>query len=748
MKKQNLWLIASLFAGAMLTTACSNSGETDPNPPYVNPSGGISDGTAVKPANMRMSALSGFVYDNNGNPLQNVQVISGSEYVISGRDGGFVLDNVNSVNGRTVVKFVCSGYNEITRSMPTVSGDVWEVTMTPTWGAKVASSYESPSTGVSLNASGMKVEMEPNGFKFADGEALGMYDYVSTQVVYLSPDDKDFATTMPGGDLAAVRTDNSEVQLVSYGMVNVNLTSNGKKVQPADGKPATLTFPVPEKFKNGTLPESIPLWSFNEQTGLWEEEGVATYDSQENVYKGQVTHFSWVNLDYPEARATLKVNVKDQAGNVIPNQVVDIDGQRSYTTNKDGVAEGFVPINTDFYVTVRSRDYSNYSPEVKINVEKLTSAGATKTIDIVLPTMVHISGKVVNSGKGNNLSSLWIDYNGKATKAVHTDADGQFIINAPFDYTGAAELVLLASDGSVQKFDITLDGKDHAYTLSIKTDTATGGKITYTPTGGTPQNILINPIYSSDFEGVEIVDNVLSCSTNGVSLKIENYSENKTSYNNAYVNIYTGNSSIMNDAANAIVKKNEYNNYTINISGDAKTQRWKDNSPVYETVGSISGEFSAPLLGKGKTFKPVTKKESFFPSFTPWIDGKNATIGLQITECPFYGTGVLLWYFDINLNYNDYLAFKELAKKALGEPVLSSDSGPDEQGYQDMCVSYFYKDGKYIMVSYCPWREGDGDNFESMSLWCLRENHAARIQVHALEGLKASPEELMMVHGK
>ena len=31
----------------------------------------------------------------------------------------------------------------------------------------------------------------------------------------------------------------------------------------------------------------------------------------------------------------------------------------------------------------------------------------------------------------------------------------------------------------------TLDGKDHAYTLNIKTDKATGGVITYTPTGGT-----------------------------------------------------------------------------------------------------------------------------------------------------------------------------------------------------------------------------------------------------------------------
>ena len=746
MKKLNFWLLASLFAGTVLTTACSSSDAPDPTPPSPN-GNGLSDGTAVKPGSMKMSALSGFVYSPTGVPLQNVRITSGGESCITGQDGGFVLEKVNSVNGRTVVNFSCDGYFDLVRSMPTKAGDVWEVTMSTTWGdGKIGSVNSKPTQDISVTAGGMTVELQANGLKYAEtGEPVNSSDWVYAQVLYLSPDEKDFATMMPGGDLAAVRTDKSEVQLVSYGMVNVNLTANGVKVQPIDGKPATVTFPVPEKFKNDT-PAEIPLWSFNEETGLWEEEGVAKYDSQQNVYKGQVKHFSWCNLDYPEKRATLKVNLKDEAGNPIPNQLVDIDGQRAHTTDVNGVVECFVPINTDFYVTVNSRDYSNYSPEVKVNVEKLTTAGATKTVDIVLPTMVHISGKVVNSGKGNNLSSLWIEYNNKSTKAVHTDAEGQFILNAPFDYKGAAKLVLLASDGSLQKFDITLDGKDHAYTVSIKTDKATGGIITYTPTGGAAKRVVIEPMFASDFMGVEVVDDILGISGNSLSMHIENFSDNKTTYNNASIHIYTGEETIMNNATNATVTKNEYNNYTFKVSGTAQKETWNNGNVTYTNVGTFQGEFSAPLLGKGKTFRPVTKKESFFPSFTPWIDGKNATIGLQITECPLYGTGVLIWFFDNDLNYNDYKAYKELAQKSLGNPVVCYDkeNGGNEN---DICVAYFYKDGKYIMVSYCPWREsyGDEENY-SMSLWCLRENHAARIQVHALEGLQASPNELMEMH--
>ena len=744
-----------MIAGVITMAACSSENdEPAPTPtpgPTPTPSGGITDGKKVNPGDMKMSALSGYVYTSEGTPLQNVQVTSGNVACITGPDGGFSLERVNSVNGRTVVTFTSDGYIDLTRSMKTVAGDVWEVTMNPTWGNNnVASDTKKVTEDISVTVAGMTVDLQANGLKYADtGEPVGTYEWVTAQVLYLSPDDKDFASMMPGGDLAAVRNDKSEVQLVSYGMSNVSLTANGLKVQLAEGKPATVTFPVPEKFKNDT-PEEIPLWSFNEDTGLWEEEGVAKYDSQQNVYKGQVTHFSWVNLDYPESRTTLKVNVKDEAGNPIPNLMIDVDGQRFNSTDVNGMAEFFVPINTEFYVTVRSRDYSNYSPEVKVNVEKL-SVGTTKTVDITLPTVAHISGKVVNSGKGNNLSSLWIEYgSSNATKAVHTDAEGQFIINAPFDYKGAAKLVLLASDGSTQKFDITLDGKDHAYTVNIKTDKATGGVITYTPTGGTAKSIVIAPIFVSDFMGVEIVDNNMNLSSNNLSLNIEDYAEGKSTYNNAYINCNGYDAGFYGKVANITLTKNEYDNYTFKVSGAVQGENWVDGTPTYVTTGTVTGEFTAPLLGKGKNIKPVTKKESFFPSFTPWIDAVKPTSALQITECPLYGTGVLLWYYDNNLNYNNYKAFKEQAQKALGTPVkfFDADNGGSTD---DISVSYFYKDGKYIMVSYCPWREENPEDLEflpDMSLWCLRENHAARIQVHAMEGMTSAPDDLMIIHGQ
>ena len=756
MTKKFFYVASMILCAMFVFNACSDSNDSKPAvTPDPQTGTGISQGTAVKPANMKMSGLSGFVYDAEGNVLSGVTVTSGDETFVTGSDGGFKLDKVNSKSGRTIVKFSCGGYVDVVRSYNTKDGDVWEVVMLSSYNpTKSAYKYFKATQSATIaTPTGMKVDVQSDGLKFADQDrTISQYDDASVNVMYLSPDDETFAQSMPGGDLAAVRTDGSEAQLVSYGMTKVDMDIYGYKAQLADGKPATLTFPVPEKFKDNT-PDEIPLWSFNEETGLWEEEGIATYDATNKVYVGTVTHFSWVNLDYPEKRATVKVVVKDQSGALLPNVKVDIDGQRTCFTDVNGVAECYVPTNTSFYVTIHSEDYSNYTPEVKEEVPAMPQAGAEKTVEIVLPTLAHISGKVVNSGKGNSLATLWIEYNGKETKRVHNDAQGQFFMNAPADYKGDAKLMMRSSDGKLEAYDIKLDGQDHAYTLTIKTDKATGGSFTFTAADGTKETRVIPPTYYEDNSGVEIVDNKLGVDAEGCYFYIDNYNESKTTYNNVYISGWSDGRSITCDSTATVkVAVNEFNNYTFTVSGSATLSYWENNQSV-KKEGTISGSFTLPLLGKGTTIRNITKRESFFPSFTPWIDGKKANIGFCVTESEKFGTGVALWFFDKTLTYDDYKAYKDLAVKALGAPIETSDTEEGGQG-QDIAYSYFVKDGKYIMVSFCPWRDVDEEYLEEemkymeMGFHALMENHAARIHVHALEGVKVDPQSLMFMHGR
>jgi len=57
-------------------------------------------------------------------------------------------------------------------------------------------------------------------------------------------------------------------------MVNVNLTDNsGKPLQLKGDAPAEVTYPIPKGMESNP-PASIPLWHFDEEKGIWMEDGV------------------------------------------------------------------------------------------------------------------------------------------------------------------------------------------------------------------------------------------------------------------------------------------------------------------------------------------------------------------------------------------------------------------------------------------------------------------------------------------
>jgi hypothetical protein len=71
----------------------------------------------------------------------------------------------------------------------------------------------------------------------------------------------------------------------------------------APGKTATLTIDVPES-QTATAPATIPLWFFDEEAGVWQEEGEAT--RQGDKYIGTVKHFTDWNADHPTGWAIVR----------------------------------------------------------------------------------------------------------------------------------------------------------------------------------------------------------------------------------------------------------------------------------------------------------------------------------------------------------------------------------------------------------------------------------------------------------
>ena len=533
MKKFNLWLLSSLFVSAFMFTACSSS-DSD--------GGGQGGGGDLPiPPIATKAAISGVVY-NWGAPVSGVKVTVGTSSVITGYNGAFTF---NQVSGNTV-KFEKEGFATITRQI-TQTNQHFDVSLTE---VQTTTFPASTAKTLDIDYTGTKVAL-PASFKDESGNAYT--GNVTAKSAYLTPADADFADKMPG-DLSAIRSDQSEAALISYGMISVELTGDaGQKLQP--GSPATLTFPLTNGVDPVATP-SIPLWSFNEEKGLWEEEGVATYDAILNAYVGTVTHFSWHNLDWPEARATLNAKVVDNAGNPIVGVPVDFDGQRTAYTNADGIASCVVPSNTKMLIKVNSEAYGNYAEvfdeygwpsidETKIVKQNVTlNPQETKTITLQMPAKAPvISGKVINEGSGSNICTLFITYGkGIETARVITDLDGSFSITAPANYRGAGKIIVTFGDGYKVEQDIQITDADQTVNITANSNSpASAGVIVVTgdglntrylvapPTGGIWENAVSISEGTLNFEA-DLGGENKNLGWGHVYIAVPNYDESQASF--------------------------------------------------------------------------------------------------------------------------------------------------------------------------------------------------------------------------
>lgn len=189
-----------------------------------------------------------------------------------------------------------------------------------------------------------KIEFEANSLQTSNGEIYT--GQVNLHYKWYHPIGEDMMLTMPG-DLRGLDKNNNVVQLATYGMMAVELeTTAGENLNLIPGMTATLSFPIPSSLASNA-PDMIPTWSFDENTGSWIEEGIATLDN--GVYHTEVTHFSFWNCDAPFPVVFVKGQLLYE-GSIpfsyaeVKIKVADDDAiARSGFTNADGLFQGKLP---------------------------------------------------------------------------------------------------------------------------------------------------------------------------------------------------------------------------------------------------------------------------------------------------------------------------------------------------------------------------------------------------------------------
>lgn len=350
--------------------------------------------------------VSGRVLDEDGLPVQGAAVTVGTYQSVTDINGNFDFANIRLNSNAGFIKVVKQGYFLGSRTITTkaYSTHFAEIELIP---KQTAGTFTAASGGTVAVPNGGSVLFENNSV-INTATQTAYSGEVSVSAYFLNPSEDNFSAIMPG-DLRGVTTSNQERALQSFGMVAVELSgTGGETLQLANGKKATVTFPIPESLLSQASP-TIPLWYFDETKGLWIEEGVAT--KQGNNYVGEVSHFSFWNVDKPYALVDFEAAIIDENEHALSYTKVEIrmqDDSASTSgtgfTDPKGIVTGKIPANQKLQMIIYNKcNQVVYNAPIgpfssTANLETITVPSAGNTTITFSGTMQNCNNEGVTEG--------------------------------------------------------------------------------------------------------------------------------------------------------------------------------------------------------------------------------------------------------------------------------------------------------------------------------------------------------------
>ena len=331
--KQNILILscAALLSGCGGGTGSSTNGITNPSNKAIQ-SGQITDNTT-------------------GEPLVNVKVSIGNESTTTDVEGYYTLSNLTA-NKEVVVNFEKEGYllgsTEIKLKALSddnkVSPNHIEFTMHVqdyTW--EQESTKEIASPRISINAF--------TAYNYMNGNPFNGSTVVSLTI--LDNNEQALLTNFPGG-FKGINTNGSLVQFKSYGLINIEVKDiNGDILQLAQEETATLVF---KQESSSEKLDTIPMWYYDYDQGLWVEEGYAQLQ-EDGTYKGEISHLGTWALNKPleEDPGIYRGRIIDENGTPVGDVRVYAIGKNwvssDLTTDENGIFELKVIPGDDFELT-------------------------------------------------------------------------------------------------------------------------------------------------------------------------------------------------------------------------------------------------------------------------------------------------------------------------------------------------------------------------------------------------------------
>jgi len=370
----------------------------------------------------KTAGVTGQIIDANGMPVDGAEVKFGTSIKQTDKNGYFSFANASFSTGEAFVTVKKAGYFTGSRTFfPRQGSNNYLKIQLSAY--RLSGSIDAAMGGEVELRGGMKIELPADGIVTKNGAAYS--GEVNLFATYLDPTANDINERMPG-DLRGVNTAGQQRTLKSLGMVAVELYSpSGQPLNIKTGSKAKLIFQIPSSLISNA-PSTVPLWYFNEATGLWVEEGTAT--KQGNEYIGEVSHFTFWNVDIPSEFIKLSIKITGPDNNPIAGAKVKLTsllaGSSAYDfTDNTGYVVGAVPKGQQLKIevfdncdnVVFTSTIGPFSTDTDLGSKQVSSKVPLQTI---YGTAVNCSGSPLASGVlqvllNNNQSEFTIIENGK-----------------------------------------------------------------------------------------------------------------------------------------------------------------------------------------------------------------------------------------------------------------------------------------------------------------------------------------------
>lgn len=390
-------------------------------------------------------------------PLGGAVVTIGNQSAVSNIDGYFEITGAMVPQSAALVKVVKNGYFDGYKTLRVQGGATHYVTVALLPKLNVASL--SAATGGDVTIDYSSSIHFPAGSMVVAATGAGYTGAAKVKHWFLNPGFENFNSYMPGS-LLGIDSSGNEQLLYSHGIIIAELEgSNGEKLQLAPGQMATIRMSI----VGGLLPAApatIPMWYFDDTSGMWKQEGYAT--KQGSHYVGKVKHLAYWNFDVPLPFVQYKATFKNQAGNQLYMAKVSFKRSngylRWYHTDANGQLLAFIPANESLIMTVsdsceRQLLTTNIGPFGNdVNAGLITTANSSSN-----RFTVNITGSAVNcAGMPVPIGHVELRANSRVSRAAIT-AGGNFNLQTEICDSSTSTSFIAVYDSTTGYFSTPLN---------------------------------------------------------------------------------------------------------------------------------------------------------------------------------------------------------------------------------------------------------------------------------------------------